>query len=107
MRFNANHSFNIVTNGIQIAYYADSVHSGAQYPRKESIMFITAQHTSPQVFPSTLGVSDHITAGNSDAFNPKPFIIPIISAEPAACYGFRMTEEIPVYITMKVLLVYM
>ncbi len=69
-RFDARHFYNIIGNGVQIAYYADSVQPGAADPNTESIRYITAQQSSPQVFSSPSLVSDHTVDGSSDNFNP-------------------------------------
>lgn len=69
-RFDAKAFYNIIGSGVQIAYYADSVQSGAADPFTESIHYITAQQSAPEVFSSPSTVSDHIVDGSSDNFNP-------------------------------------
>jgi hypothetical protein len=69
-RFDAKAFYNIIGSGVQITYYADSVQSGAADPFTESIHYITAQQSAPEVFSSPSIVSDHTVDGSSDNFNP-------------------------------------
>ncbi|MBP6335126.1 MAG: T9SS type A sorting domain-containing protein [Bacteroidia bacterium] len=84
-RFDSKHYSNLVTSGVHLVYYADSLQAGAADQFTESMLYRSAQFLSPQVFSTPERLNDFTVDGSAPGFNPT-----------LASYLYNFTEVVGV-----------